>query len=111
MLQLPSKSKINLQLKLLNQTISQAGLRILLSLLILSIDKYDILTIDPVKLKTTIHKVDIDTKSSNGPLLKRHNSYILFARYYPPPDSNHYCRLSLETLHTYYFLLAPHKDL
>ena len=47
-------------------------------------EKYLLLTIDPVKLKTTIQPADIVTKSSTGPLLKHHYSYICGAWYYFP---------------------------
>ena len=53
-------------------------------------EKYYLLAIDPVKLKPTIQPEDIGTKSSNGPLLERHYSYIHGSRYYPLPNSNHY---------------------
>ena len=47
-------------------------------------EQYSLLTIDTFKLKSTIQTEDIITKSSTGPLLKCHYSYIFFTRYYPP---------------------------
>ena len=48
-------------------------------------EQYIIPTIYHVKLKTTIQPADIVTKSSTGPLLRSHYSYIRGTRYYPPP--------------------------
>ena len=74
-------------------------------------DKYGLLTIDPVKLKTTIHTADIGTEISTGPLIECHYSYIHKYHYYPPPDSDHYRRLSLDTLNTPYWTKYPSKYL
>ena len=74
-------------------------------------EKYVLLNIYPVRLKTTIQTADIGTTSFTGPLLEYHYSYICGARYYPSPDSNNYLRLALDTLHTSYHPTAPSKYL
>ena len=74
-------------------------------------EQYVLLTIYTVKLKTNIQPADIGTKSSTGPLFKKHSSYIRGARYYPPPDSDQYIRLELDTLITPYLSMDPTKYL
>ena len=69
-----------------------------------------ILPIDPVNLKK-IQPEDIGTKSSTGPLLESHYSYICFTRYYPIPYNYNYRRLIINTLHMSYCPTAPYKYL
>ena len=72
-------------------------------------DQYALLTIDPVKLKTTIQAAYVCTKIFTGPLFECHYSYIRVTNYYPSPDSYHYSRLSIETLCIPYLPTATSK--
>ena len=73
--------------------------------------KYLLLTLDPVKLKTTIQQAYIGTKISTVPLLKCQYSYIHVPRYYLTPDNDHYSRLALNTLRTPYLPTDHSKDI
>ena len=59
-------------------------------------EKFVILTIDPVKLKTTIYSAYIGPNISTVTLLDLHYSYIHGSGYHPT-KRNHYRRLALNT--------------
>ena len=74
MAKLRSTRTFNLQLTLINQTTSQSGLIIFLSLIIMSKYQYGLLTNYPVKLNTIIHPECIFNIRSIIPLLDCHQS-------------------------------------
>ena len=55
--------------------------------------KYTLLTIDPVKIKTTIQPSDIGTKGSNVPLLEYNQSYIRGTQRFHSHNSDHNRRI------------------
>ena len=64
----------------------------------------------PVKFKK-IQPEHIGTKIPTEPLLECHYSYIRGFCYYPSTNSNHFLRLSLNTLCIVYCLTATSKYL
>ena len=74
-------------------------------------DKYDLLNIYPVKLRTIIQPEDIGNKRSTGPLIYCHYSYIPGTRYYHTPNSDHYHRFSYDALRKAYHPTDPSKDI
>ena len=74
-------------------------------------EQYTILTIDCLKLKSTIHPSDIGTKISTGTLLNCHYFYIHSARYYPLFGSDCYRILAIETIRTSYLHMDHSKDI
>ena len=62
-------------------------------------------------VKITIQQEDIGTKISTCQLPEHNYSYIYNAHYYTHPYSDHYIRLSLDTLPKPYCPTAPSKDL
>jgi hypothetical protein len=57
---------------------------------------------DPEYIKTSLQPADGGTKQQSGPIIEPAFNYLIGARHYPPPDSEHACLMDLSDFKCYH---------